>query len=282
VTTDGAEVAPAFLTVRPQQPTAQDDCSRSLFRPPTCMACVTSRESGGPAACTGISRTHALHNAQPWPRRPPADPGRVAPPAQVWAFCRAVLETRLGWLGWLVVASCSSFRHLVGLGVEFIAEKGHFRVIAPIDGSPAARAGLKTNDFITQVDGVSVKGFTPDQLVLDKLIGPGGSQVRLTILRQGQDQPVELTLVREMTPLRGMRSRQEGGDIGYLRIPLMNEWTMPAYHSKPGPRLDPTRPFQYARELHVVAGWESTHPRRTPHTVWPFSGADQLRGHCSG
>jgi carboxyl-terminal processing protease len=140
-----------------------------------------------------------------------------------------MLDAQSSYISWPLFRDMQiSFRHLVGLGVEFIAEKGHFRVIAPIDGSPAARAGLKTNDIITQVDGVSVKGFTPDQLVLDKLIGPGGSQVRLTILRQGQDQPVELTLVREMTPLRGMRSRQEGGDIGYLRIPLMNEWTMPA------------------------------------------------------
>ena len=52
--------------------------------------------------------------------------------------------------------------------------------------------------------------------------------VRLTILRQGQDKPIELTLVREITPSKSVRSRQEGGDIGYLRIPQMNEWTMPA------------------------------------------------------
>src|SRR5215510_12448515 len=115
----------------------------------------------------------------------------------------------------------------VGLGVAVSAERGHVKVIAPIDGSPAAKGGLKTNDIITHVDGVSVEGFTLDHL-LNKLIGPVTSRVRLTILRQGQDKPIELTLVREMTPFKSVSSRQEGGDIGYLRIPQMNEWTMPA------------------------------------------------------
>ena len=140
-----------------------------------------------------------------------------------------MLDSQSSYIDWPLFRDMQvSFRHLVGLGVEFIAEKGHFKVIAPIDESPAAKAGVKTNDIITHVDGVSVEGFTPDQLVLDKLIGPVGSQVRLTILREGKDKPVELTLVREMTPFTAVRSRQEGGDIGYLRIRLMNEWTMPA------------------------------------------------------
>jgi carboxyl-terminal processing protease len=112
--------------------------------------------------------------------------------------------------------------------VEFIVEKGHFKVIAPIDESPVAKAGVKTNDIITHVDGVSVEGFKPDQLVLDKLIGPVGSQVRLIILREGKDKPVELTLVREMGPFQAVRTRQDGGDIGYLGIRPMNEWTMSA------------------------------------------------------
>ena len=140
-----------------------------------------------------------------------------------------MLNSQSGYITWPLFRDMQvSFRHLVGPGMEFIAEKGYFKVIAPIDESPAAKAGLNTNDIITQVDGVSVKGFTLDQLVLDKLIGPVGSQVRLTILREGQDKPVELTLVREMTPFQAVRSREEGGDIGYLRLPLMNEWTMPA------------------------------------------------------
>jgi carboxyl-terminal processing protease len=139
-----------------------------------------------------------------------------------------VLDAQSSYISWPLFRDMQiSFRHLVGLGVEFIAEKGHFKVIAPIDGSPAAKAGLKTNDIITQVDGVSVEGFTPDQLVLDKLIGPVDSRVRLTLLHEGQDKPVERMLVREMT-FKTVRSRQVGGDIGYLRIPLMNEWTMPA------------------------------------------------------
>jgi len=139
------------------------------------------------------------------------------------------LDSQSSYLDWKLFRDMQvSYRHLVGLGMEFVTERGRFKVIAPIDESPAAKAGVKTNDLITHVDGVSVEGLTPDQFVLDKLIGPVQSQVRLTLLRVGQDQPIELTLVREMTPSKVVRSRQEGGDIGYLRIPLINEWTMPA------------------------------------------------------
>jgi len=140
-----------------------------------------------------------------------------------------MLDSQSSYIDWPLFRDMQiSFRHLVGLGVEFIVDKGYFKVIAPIDGSPAAKAGLKTNDIVTHVDGVSVNGLTLDQLVLDKLIGPPGSQVRLTVLHEGQDRPLELTLVRDLTPFKAVRNRLEGGDIGYLRIALMNEWTMPA------------------------------------------------------
>src|SRR5215510_10634407 len=83
------------------------------------------------------------------------------------------LDSQSSYLDWKLFRDMQvSYRHLVGLGMEFVTERGRFKVIAPIDESPAAKAGVKTNDLITHVDGVSVEGLTPDQFVLDKLIGP--------------------------------------------------------------------------------------------------------------
>src|SRR5262245_15500021 len=128
-----------------------------------------------------------------------------------------MLDSQSSYITWPLFRDMQvSVSHLVGPGMELVAEKGRVKVIAPLDESPAAKAGLKVNDIITHVDGVSVEGVTLDQLVLDKLIGPIGSRIRLTLLREGQAKPVELTLVREMMPVKSVRSRQEGGDIGYL------------------------------------------------------------------
>jgi carboxyl-terminal processing protease len=139
-----------------------------------------------------------------------------------------MLASQSSYIAWPLFRDMQvSFRDYVGFAVAFSAEKGHAKVIAPIDVSPAAKARLRTNDIITHVDSTSLEGFTLDHL-LNKLIGPVDNQVRLTVLREGQGKPVELTLVRHMTPFKTVRSRLEGGDIGYLRIPRMNEWTMPA------------------------------------------------------
>jgi WD40 repeat protein len=73
---------------------------------------------------------------------------------------------------------------------------GHVKVTAPVEGSPAVRAGIIEGDFITKVDGESVQGLTLDQAV-QKIRGPVNSTVKLTIVRKGQDNPIELTLVRE-------------------------------------------------------------------------------------
>src|SRR4029453_5130315 len=72
-----------------------------------------------------------------------------------------MLDSQSSYIDWPLFRDMQvSFRHLVGVGVEFIPEKGHFKVIAPIDESPAAKGGVKTNDIISHVDGVSVEGFT--------------------------------------------------------------------------------------------------------------------------
>jgi len=112
---------------------------------------------------------------------------------------------------------------LVGLGVEAVMEKGAVRVVAPIDESSAAKAGVMVNDVITHIDGVPLQGLTIDQ-AFEKMRGPVNSRVQLTIVRDGY-KPVELTVLRETIRVRSVRMRQEGEGIGYIRIALFNEQT---------------------------------------------------------
>ena len=116
-------------------------------------------------------------------------------------------------------------RPLAGLGLDIIMEKGSVRVVTPIDESPAAKAGVTVNDVITHIDGVPLQGLTAYQVV-EKMLGLVNTKVRLTIIRDGYDKPVELTAVRKTVSMRSVRTRQDGGDIGYIRIAVFNEVTM--------------------------------------------------------
>jgi carboxyl-terminal processing protease len=113
---------------------------------------------------------------------------------------------------------------LAGLGIEATMENGLVKVIAPIDESPAAKAGVIVNDIITHIDDVPLQGLTLDQAV-EKTRGPVNTRARLTIMRKGHDKPVELTVVREVIRVRSVRTRKEGEDIGYIRISWFNEQT---------------------------------------------------------
>lgn len=104
-----------------------------------------------------------------------------------------------------------------GLGIEVTMEDGLVKVVSPMDGTPAARAGIQPNDLITHLDGEPVKGLTLEQAV-DKMRGPVNSPINLKIFRKGADKPIEVKIVREVISIRNVRSRVEGGDIGYLRI----------------------------------------------------------------
>jgi carboxyl-terminal processing protease len=109
-----------------------------------------------------------------------------------------------------------------GLGIEVTMENGLVKVISPIDDTPAAAAGLKTGDFITRLDNESVRGLTLGEAV-ERMRGPPNSDIRLTILRQGQD-PFDLTITRAIIKIRSVRSRAEG-EVGYIRITSFNEQT---------------------------------------------------------
>src|SRR3954468_10191904 len=114
-----------------------------------------------------------------------------------------------------------------GLGIEVIMEEGLVKVVAPIDETPAARAGILANDVITQIDGEAVQGLTLNQAV-DKMRGPVNSSVKLTIQRKEKKEPIEVKLTRETIRIRPVRARTESGDIGYLRVTQFNEQTYEA------------------------------------------------------
>lgn len=108
-----------------------------------------------------------------------------------------------------------------GLGIEVTMEDGLVKVVAPMDGTPAARAGIQANDLITHLDNEPVKGLTLQQAV-DKMRGPVNSPINLKIFRKGAaNNPIEVKIVREVISIRNVRSHVEGGDsgdVGYLRI----------------------------------------------------------------
>src|SRR6266404_187294 len=111
-----------------------------------------------------------------------------------------------------------------GLGIEVTMEDGLVKVVAPIDDTPAAKAGIMSGDVITQIDDDAISGLTLDQAVV-KMKGAPNSKVRLKVLRKGADAPVDIAIVREVIRVRPVRYHAEGGDIGYIRITSFNEQT---------------------------------------------------------
>jgi carboxyl-terminal processing protease len=111
-----------------------------------------------------------------------------------------------------------------GLGIEVTMEDGLVKVVAPIDDTPAAKAGVMANDIITHLDDEAVQGLTLNQAV-DKMRGPVNTKIKLTIMRKGADKPIEVSIVRDIIRVKSVRWHPEGGDIGYIRITQFNEQT---------------------------------------------------------
>jgi carboxyl-terminal processing protease len=108
-----------------------------------------------------------------------------------------------------------------GLGMEVTMEDGLVKVVSPIDDTPAAKAGVQANDVIVELDGTPVKGLTL-QSAVEKMRGPVNTQVRLKIVRKGQEAPLDVTLTREIIRVRSVRYHTEGDDVGYIRITQFN------------------------------------------------------------
>lgn len=103
-----------------------------------------------------------------------------------------------------------------GLGLSVTMEDGAVKVIAPQAGTPADRAGIKAGDFITHIDGQLLIGFSLDEAV-DKMRGAAGSTVRLTVVRPGRDEPLQLTVTRERIVLRPVTWEVKDG-VGVLHL----------------------------------------------------------------
>ncbi|MES1992690.1 MAG: S41 family peptidase [Pseudomonadota bacterium] len=104
-----------------------------------------------------------------------------------------------------------------GLGIEVQMEDGFVKVVAAIDDTPAARAGLQTGDLIIKLDDTQVKGLTLTDAV-NRMRGEPGSQIRLTILREKQDAPFVVTLTRDVISVQSVKRRLLEPGYGYVRI----------------------------------------------------------------
>ncbi len=111
-----------------------------------------------------------------------------------------------------------------GLGIEVTMEEGLVKVVAPIDDTPASKAGILSGDLIAKIDGEAVQGLTLEQAVA-KMKGGVNTKTKLTIMRKGKDTPLDVVLTREIIRVRPVRYHTEGGDIGYIRITSFNEQT---------------------------------------------------------
>ncbi len=110
-----------------------------------------------------------------------------------------------------------------GLGIEVGMEDGLVKVISPIDDTPAAEAGVMAGDYITHVNGESLMGLTLDDAV-GMMRGPVGSEITVTILREGEKEPFDLTMTRDTIKLTVVRTRIEGHAV-VLRISTFNDET---------------------------------------------------------
>lgn len=112
-----------------------------------------------------------------------------------------------------------------GLGIEVTTENGLVKVISPMDDTPAARAGVQPGDYITHLNDEPIVGLSLNEAV-EKMRGPVGSDIKVTIRRQAVAEPIQLSLTRASIKVQSVRFRAED-NIGYIRISSFNEQTQP-------------------------------------------------------
>ena len=112
-----------------------------------------------------------------------------------------------------------------GLGIEVTMEDELVKAITPIDDTPAAKAGVLAGDYISEIDGQSVRGLKLEDAV-EKMRGAVNTPIKLTLIRKGADKPIELTIVRDVVAVQAVKSRVED-DVGYLRVISFTEKTYP-------------------------------------------------------
>ena len=153
-----------------------------------------------------------------------------------------------------------------GLGIEVVPENGFFKVISPMDDTPASKAGIKAGDIITGLNGKTTQGLSADD-ALDQMRGPPNSEVTLTIKREGVDHPLEISMRREVIHIQVVKQRMEPDNIGYVRLTEFTEQADAALK-------------QAVQSLRQQAGGKlkGTGSRSTQQPWWPTgSGRSRLR-----
>jgi carboxyl-terminal processing protease len=110
-----------------------------------------------------------------------------------------------------------------GLGIEVTMENGVVKVVAPIEDTPADKAGIKSGDYITHLDEVQIQGMTLQEAV-EKMRGPVSTPIKLTVVRKGEEEPLQIKVVRDVIRINPVKSRVED-DVAYIRITTFNEQT---------------------------------------------------------
>jgi carboxyl-terminal processing protease len=113
-----------------------------------------------------------------------------------------------------------------GLGIEITTRDDQLTVVAPIEGTPAWRAGIQPGDRIVKIEGLATKDMNlPD--AVKRMRGPKGTKVTITIVREGTREPFDVSLVREVIQVQSIRSQELEPGIGYIRIRQFQERTAP-------------------------------------------------------
>lgn len=111
-----------------------------------------------------------------------------------------------------------------GLGIEVTTQYGVLKVVTPIDDTPAAKAGIKSGDYIVELNGKLVSDLTSDQAI-SEMRGKQGTPVELTIIRKNEKTPLKFTLMRAMIHIDSIKSKMLDNDYGYIRISQFQETT---------------------------------------------------------
>jgi carboxyl-terminal processing protease len=161
----------------------------------------------------------------------------VEPDKLIFSSIRGMLETLDPHSYFLDPDSFSRMREeytgkYYGLGIQIQKQGDNLVVIAPIEGSPASRLGIQTGDIIASINGESTKPITSFE-AMQKLRGPKGTEVTITIVREGLEAPLELTIQREEIPLRSVRyAFMLDREVGYIYINNFAETTTDEFEEK--------------------------------------------------
>ena len=119
----------------------------------------------------------------------------------------------------------------VGVGIEIGMEDGVVKVVSPIEGSPAFRAGIKAGDLITRIDETAVKGLTMDQAV-KRMRGEPNTKVQLTIFRKAESRSFPVTIVREEIRVQSVRAKMVEPGYAWLRVSQFQDRTVDDFARK--------------------------------------------------